>query len=122
MLISSIVGNGTTAGGWGYQPWLPFYHFFPALIIASVLVACALFLFMGFKLTRAILWGSVFCTSGLYAVFVVYSLWDQLDLNPAQVFFWWSVSWILIMICQGYWIGIDRRVKEQIRDMEDREK
>lgn len=119
--LASIVGNGTTVWNWGYEPWLPFYNFFPALIVMSILLSCALYLFMKFNFTRATLWGSVFLTSGLSAVVVVFVLWVKLDLDPSQVFFWWSVNWILMMIGQGFYIHTFKQVKEKIKEMEERE-
>ena len=121
--FSAIVGNGSGGWVWGYEPWLPFYDFFPLLILASVGLTCGLYLFAftRARATRAILWGSVFFTSGLFAVASVFVLWVKLDLNPVEVFYWWSLNWILIMLGQGYYILTNERVKEQIREMEDRE-
>lgn len=120
-ILAPIIANGTTAGSWGYQPWLPFYNFFPALLTMSVLLTLALYLFTKFSFTRAILWGAVFLTSGLFACAPVFVLWVKLGLNPKQVFFWWAVNWILIMIGQLYYIRTNENVKEQIKEMEDRE-
>ena len=119
-ILAPIIGNGSTAWTWGYAPWLPFYDFVPALIVMSVLLTCALHIFMRFNSTRAILWGAVFLTSGLFACAPVFVLWVKLDLNPKQVFFWWAVNWILIMIGQLYYIRTNENVKEQIKEMEDR--
>ena len=117
--LASIVGNGTTAGGWGYQPGFPFYNFFSIIVLVSVLMTLALYL-IGMTFTRAVLGGALNLTSGLSAVGVVFVLWVKLDLNPSQVFFWWAVNWILMMLGQLYYIRTNERVKEQIKDMEDR--
>lgn len=117
--LASIIANGTTAFNWGYAPWLPFYNFFPMLILVSLLVT--VYWFEKISVARAILWGTMTLTSGLSAEAVVFVLWVKLDLKPSQVFFWWSVNWILIMIGQMYHIRKNERVKEQIKDMEERE-
>ncbi len=119
--FSAIIGNGSGGWVWEYEPWLPFYDFFPILILGTVLLIVSLYIVTEFGFTRAILWGSVFFTSGLFALAPVFVLWVKLDLNPVGVFYWWSVNWIMIMIGQAYYISTNERVKEQIREMEDRE-
>ena len=119
--LSAIIGNGSGPWVWGYEPWLPFYDFFPLLFLASVILTCGLFLLTELSGTRALLWGSVLFTSGLLALAPVFVLWVKLDLNPAGVFYWWSINWILFIVGQAYFILITERVKEQIKAMEDRE-
>ena len=119
--LASIVANGTTFGGWGYEPWLPFYNFFPILILVSVFVSASFYLASESSFTRATLAGSVVLTSGLSAVFVVGFLWWKLDLMPDQVLFWWAVNWLLCMIGQTILIRKDERTRQRIKAMEDRE-
>jgi len=124
-ILTSIIANGTTAFDWGYAPWLPFYNFFPALILGSLFVTLGVYcfgnLFSEVSATRAILAGCVTLTSGLSALAVVIALWVKLDLNPAEVFGWWSLNLILMFIGQVIYIRKDVRTREKIKEMEERD-
>lgn len=119
-LISALVANGTTAWNWGYEPWLPFYNFFPVLVMASIAVAIGAVIFEKMSPTRAVMYGAVYLTSGLSSVLVVYLLWREFDLSPSEVFGWWVINFVLIMIGQAYLIWRSRHVKQRLKEMEDR--
>jgi hypothetical protein len=77
--LTSIVANGTTAFNWGYEPWLPFYSFFPIILIVSMFIMASLAWLTELSATRVILWGAVFFTSSISAVIVVFLLWLKLS-------------------------------------------
>lgn len=120
-LLTSIIANGTTAWSFGYQPWLPFYNFFPSLILASILMTWVFLTFTDFTLARSVLWGAVYLTSGIAAVLMFFPFWLRFDLNPTQVLFGWAVCWIVIMFVQGYYIGHSSYIKKKIKEIEERE-
>ncbi len=103
-LIGAMVANGTTTGNWGYAPWLPFYNFFPIVIVATLIVTLILGMDSRFSPARAIVWGSVYLTSSLGALAVVFVLWWKLDLNPGQVLFWWAINLFLLIFGQGRYL------------------
>ena len=120
-VLASIVANGSTWGPLTYEPWLPFYEFFPIMIAGSIVAALVLW-WLGYNsMTRSILGGAMVLTSGFAAVPVVYVLWLKLDLSPLDVFGWWGLNFILILISQIYLVLKSARVRSRIEEMEKTE-
>lgn len=120
-ILTLVIGNGSTWGPLTYEPWIPFYQFIPSMLTASIGLPLILKIIFDASMTRAVLWGAVCLTSGFAAVPVVFLYWLKLDFSPLEVFGWWLIHFMAIMIGQIYFITKSDRVKERIKRIEERE-
>lgn len=93
-LIGAIVANGTTAGSWGYSPWLPFYNFFPVIFMASVVTFIVVNFFQGFM--NASKYTAILISSSLFAVLPTWLMWTFFEIGPDLVLLNW-VIWLMIL-------------------------
>lgn len=94
-IIIPLVANGTTAFMSGYEPWLPFYNFFPVIIAAGVVISV---------LTRTVFWGVNFTVSSIFSLIPTWGLWRVLDLEPTAIFIVWTVNMAFLVWFQCFMI------------------
>jgi len=105
-LISLMVMNGSAWGPETYQPWLPFYNFFPIIAIAGIAVIL---------LTRSLFWGIMAMSSSVWSLIPTYAFWEVFDLDPLAVFGWWLIHNVIIYAGQVYLLKFIRARKQEMK-------
>lgn len=88
--IASIVGNGSTAWGWGYQPWLPFYNFLPIIGIITFLILVLI------QKQEEVKYAAWFLSSSVWALAPTWMYWRLFRTPPNIAFLNWFVHALLL--------------------------
>lgn len=97
MLISSIVGNGTTAWNWGYQPWLPFYNFLPIIGLITFVILILV------RDVESVKYSAWFLSSTVWALVPTWMYYRLFKTPPDVVFLNWLVHALLLFAVNAWY-------------------
>ena len=96
-ILAPIIGNGSTAWVWGYQPWLPFYNFLPIIGLTTILI---IVLVRGQDDVKYAAW---FLSSSVWALLPVWMYWRLFATTPDVVFLNWLVHGLLLFAVNAWY-------------------
>ena len=95
--LASIVGNGTTAGSWGYAPWLPFYNFLPIIGITTLIIVALV------RKQDDVKYAAWFLSSSVWALLPAWVYYRLFKTSPDLTLLNWLVHGLLLFAVNAWY-------------------